>query len=725
MEEDELTRLRRLYEEEKRLREEEQRRREAAESNALEAQLRREAAEELARGAQPQTVEQYLEACHSLQLSIQIVTNPALTTQGEPTNPSNRLFPRRIIPWGEDFAMQQEAIWNQLKGSSLFSSQPLFPSQHSLQFVKSYLRPLSSENCLRYFERDVVENPVQTLMDEVYKDSTLRDALGFRGTVTFESHTNLEPSPVPPGATKPRRKARGKGNQADQYCVYRDSGGGHIPVFAIEYKAPHKLRLDELVTGLESEIQPERDVINKNGGNFAFAAKCLAAAIVTQLFSYMIGKGIQYGYVCTGEAFVFLHIPNDDPTIVYFSLCVPSLDVMDDDQTRLHRTAAAQAFAFAIQALSVDPPPASWHDRTTTLDVWPVEYDDVLRDIPETVRKEPRATPYKPQRWKGFKRSPIQTRSRCKPLDSDMVADDDSSSSEEGPPSPSPKHSYRSGRRQALMSPGTRSDKKPNSSRRGQQPVQQRVINNRPFCTQKCLLGLANGGPVDETCPNFEHHGPEHISQQEFQQLIREQLAKDRGPDADCVPLYISGALGSLFKVCLSSHSYTMVAKGMESFDLDRLQHENKIYNRLRSIQGKYVPVCLGMVDLILPYYYDCGVFSHFLFLSWGGQPLAHCMNLLNKQNVTDTVTAAYKEMHKLGVLHCDAAPRNVLHDKHTGTVMIVDFERSELDSREALGPISPNAGNRKRKRVISRQGEDAFARELSSIVTALSRMEK
>ncbi|KMU78641.1 hypothetical protein CISG_01681 [Coccidioides immitis RMSCC 3703] len=532
MEEDELTRLRRLYEEEKRLREEEQRRREAAESNALEAQLRREAAEELARGAQPQTVEQYLEACHSLQLSIQIVTNPALTTQGEPTNPSNRLFPRRIIPWGEDFAMQQEAIWNQLKGSSLFSSQPLFPSQHSLQFVKSYLRPLST--------------------------------------------------------------------------------------------------------------------------------KCLAAAIVTQLFSYMIGKGIQYGYVCTGEAFVFLHIPNDDPTIVYFSLCVPSLDVMDDDQTRLHRTAAAQAFAFAIQALSVDPPPASWHDRTTTLDVWPVEYDDVLRDIPETVRKEPRATPYKPQRWKGFKRSPIQTRSRCKPLDSDMVADDDSSSSEEGPPSPSPKHSYRSGRRQALMSPGTRSDKKPNSSRRGQQPVQQRVINNRPFCTQKCLLGLANGGPVDETCPNFEHHGPEHISQQEFQQLIREQLAKDRGPDADCVPLYISGALGSLFKP-----------------------------------------------------------------KAWRALILTDSSMRTRSTIASDLSRATYKEMHKLGVLHCDAAPRNVLHDKHTGTVMIVDFERSELDSREALGPISPNAGNRKRKRVISRQGEDAFARELSSIVTALSRMEK
>jgi hypothetical protein len=28
----------------------------------------------------------------------------------------------------------------------------------------------------------------------------------------------------------------------------------------------------------------------------AFAAKALATAIVTQLFSYMVGKGIQYGF---------------------------------------------------------------------------------------------------------------------------------------------------------------------------------------------------------------------------------------------------------------------------------------------------------------------------------------------------------------------------------------------------------------------------------------------
>jgi hypothetical protein len=35
----------------------------------------------------------------------------------------------------------------------------------------------------------------------------------------------------------------------------------------------------------------------------------LIAAVVTQIFSYMMDSGVRYGYICTGEAFVFLHIP--------------------------------------------------------------------------------------------------------------------------------------------------------------------------------------------------------------------------------------------------------------------------------------------------------------------------------------------------------------------------------------------------------------------------------
>ncbi|KAJ6437118.1 LOW QUALITY PROTEIN: Major facilitator superfamily domain, general substrate transporter [Purpureocillium lavendulum] len=484
-----------------------------------------------------------------------------------------------------------------------------------LEYVKSLLKPISSELGLRDFERDVVENAVQKLVDGAYMDPLLRRSLGLQGTVTFESHTNLgatdddpisEPmeqmslgrggagaaasaSAAKPVAPKVRRRARGKGNRADQFCIYRTSDGQNVPALAIEYKAPHKLSVHEVVTGLESEIRLERDVINQVG--FAFTARALAAAVVTQLFSYMIGKGIQYGYVCTGQAFVFLHIP-DDPSNVYFSVCVPNLDVMDDDETRLHRTAVAQVFAFILQTLRTRPPPESWHDEAERLDTWAVEYDDVLRNIPATERnrKEPRASPYKPQRWTDFKRSPIRTRSRCQRADANIgrPADDD-----EDPPSPTPNSARPGGKVAPSTGTGSRGGGKRGrrlGDRREQSRATKPNVQSRPFCTQHCLLGLAYGGPMDENCPNVNHHGQGHIARVEFVRLIRGQLATDCGHDADCAPLHRSGARGSLFKVRLSSHGYTLVAKGVESLDLGCLQHENEVYDRLRPIQGKHVP---------------------------------------------------------------------------------------------------------------------------------------
>ncbi|KJZ70625.1 hypothetical protein HIM_09980 [Hirsutella minnesotensis 3608] len=699
-----------------RRREEEQRRRE-------EEQRRREAAEQLAVASRPQTLQQYLETCHSLHLAMQVMTDRSSTTQGETTNPAGRIFPRRIIPW-DDFVVRQEEIWDDLSMGELFSK-PAFPSQHQMEYVESLLKPISSE------------------LGSGISSATL----GLQGTVTFESHTNLgttnDPisapmgnmslgrgsagpaattsAPKPPSAPKSRRRARGKGNRADQFCIYRTSDGQDVPALAIEYKAPHKLSVDEVVTGLESEIQPERDVINKDGQGFAFTARRLAAAVVTQLFSYMIGKGIQYGYVCTGQAFVFLHIP-DDPSTVYFSVCVPNQDVMYDEETRLHRTAVAQVFAFILQALRARPPPETWHDEAETLGTWAVEYDDILRNIPasERKRKEPRASPYRPQRWKGFKRSPIRTRSGCHPPGSTIgqPKDDD-----EDPPSPTPNLSRTGGKTSAAGSRGGGKHGRHRGKQQQSGPATKPDIQSRPFCTQRCLLGLAYGWPMDESCPNADNHGQGHINRLEFLRLIRDQLATDRGRDADCAPIHRSGSRGSLFKVRLSSHGYTLVAKGVESLDLACLQHENEMYDRLRPIQGKYVPVCLGSIDLVRPYYYDSGVYVHFLFLSWAGQPLLHCTDEAVKAGIDDAVSKIFKAMHKLRVLHRDAEPRNMLYSPDSGKLMVVDFERAEFRGRQPLRLIVPTVQNRKRKRGrLEKQKKDDFARELESVVRTTSR---
>ncbi|KAK3312492.1 hypothetical protein B0H66DRAFT_570734 [Apodospora peruviana] len=189
-----------------------------------------------------------------------------------------------------------------------------------MAYVESLISPISSEQGLRSFERDTVENAVQKLVDASHTnlgavDDRLSEPLE-RMSLAGNSAADIALTTTA-AIRKPRRPAKGKGNRADQFCIYRTADGAKIPAMAIEYKAPHKLSQEEIVTGLASDIQPGRDVINKDCEGFVLASRALTAAVVTQLFSYMVGKGIQYGYVCTGQVFVFLYIPDDPATVFY------------------------------------------------------------------------------------------------------------------------------------------------------------------------------------------------------------------------------------------------------------------------------------------------------------------------------------------------------------------------------------------------------------------------
>lgn len=55
--------------------------------------------------------------------------------------------------------------------------------------------------------------------------------------------------------------------------------------------------------------------------------------------------------------------------------------------------------------------------------------------------------------------------------------------------------------------------------------------------------------------------------------LTRDQLATDRGPNADAIALYKRGAIRSLDKIRLSSYGYTFVATGVKKDHLDRTQN--------------------------------------------------------------------------------------------------------------------------------------------------------
>ncbi|OBT39281.1 hypothetical protein VE00_10595 [Pseudogymnoascus sp. WSF 3629] len=656
--EQQLVELQRKFEEAKARADEEQRRREAAEAES-----------------QPKNLIEYLETCHSFSLALEVVTDKSLSTQGDTTVPTGRPFPQRIR---------------------------VFPSAHQLDYVQKYLDPIALEFALRHYARETVENPVRTLIQEIHKHEQFREQLQLWGTIMFESHTNLG-QPIEPSMEKEMEhmsisepnisrvggsRAKGKGKQVSRQHNTRVRRTNGPSCFSIEYKAPHKFPLAQIIAGLNGEIRPGEEIINQEGDDFEFLSKSLVATVVTQLFSYMIAKGVQHGYVFDGEAIIFLYILNDDPSTVCYHLSILRLDFQEDDENRLHRTSVAQILAFVLGALAAESPRQSWHDAAAGLETWAVEYIDILKKIPETERKASRSSPYNASRWKEFNRSPIKTRSRLLAATCNKPVNDQtrekSDEDDDTPPTPTPNRTTRPRIGQGEGKPkkryrASRSQNRSNST--GQEEVEEvstTRIEDRPYCTQKCLLGRATSSAASVSSSH---------------EAAVTKLTANRSTSKE-----------------LEEHS----------LKFDSLHTESKVYNRLRSLQGNCIPVCLGISNLKLPYYYDCGVYVTMLFLSWAGRPLHQYINLENENDVIKRVTSALKALHNLQVLHKDAKPRNMLWDEHRGRLMLVDFERAEIQTRLPLGIIIANRKRNRQGDIKMAVKENDFDREMSTAISCI-----
>ncbi|KAK2809105.1 hypothetical protein FQN50_004159 [Emmonsiellopsis sp. PD_5] len=724
---------RRLEEEGRRL-EEEVRRRE-------EEQRRREKAEALAANSESTTLSLFLRGCHELLLAITIVTDPTQTTQGPVTKPTNRKVPSLIAIW-DSFNGDQAEVWDTLDSYPSFLTGKLFPSKHQLDYVRQLINPITSEWDLRYYERDTVENQVRMIVDKIVENEAVRGAFGLQGPVTFESHTNLgrpeenslsegvQPMPGDPmpevrpptrgerGTQRSTGQPAGTAGQADRFCIYRQDGSEHIPAIAIEYKAPHKLTRAEMAMGLLKEIRPAQDVINQESDDVEFCCRRLVAAVITQLFSYMVRKGVRYGYVCTGEAFIFVHIP-DDPSSVRCALCIPDLDVQGTDDSDIRLTAVAQVLAFTVIALKSPPVPQQWCDDVSRLDVWPVEYSEILAQTPPAARPKHTSPAYRGRRPRDLPSLTMSLRSGgCRPPKRDRRPTSSPSPSPPSSPSLAPSRPARTGRGGSVQSGKSREAPggKISRTRQTSNVIEPPAIKSRPYCSQKCLLALRDRGSLDSLCPNYHDHRKSRINVEGFRSRVQTQLATDRGPDADCRPLYKAGSCGALFKVRLSSHGYTLVAKGVEYGHRHRLEHEMQVYNRLQDLQGDCIPVCLGVVQLAseYPYYFDEGIYTHMLFLSWAGESVQESTTSSQAADVSSMVSNALRAIHLKGVLHGDAEMRNVLWNPTYQRVMLVDFERATI--RDALSDVPDNT--RKKRRLE----ETSFSKEIERMESAFEK---
>ena len=738
-------------EKEKRQKAEEERQKAEEERQHVEEELRKEKEE-----TRNTTLTEYLTFCHDyLSESLTVQTDKSLSTQGDPSNAKGKVRPDYLAPWKEFIDTQRTTL------ETLYSVYPMdnmteqFKSRH---FIKAQgkdvgRRPLASEDDLMILQRDIVETPVTQIVEHLNTLDNVRKEFALAGGFEFHNHMNslndgadevddeivprleaqqLEPST--PRAAPPLYDCR-----PDQICVFTTVENTKKPTLVVEYKAPHKVTFAQL----RHILQPDRlplvleSVINRvkvpskeeREAYFEYYAERLVAAVISQTFSYMVHCGTQYGYVSTGEAFIFLYIkPEEEAKTVYYHLAEPNEDVKAQKQAfpsedYLNRTAISQVLAFTLLALKSVQEGQEWREEIIeSLKTWEVDYEAILRQIPQTPKTAGEPSPflsqYRPTTYRLI--VPKRSGSIHQRLRSRKTPNNDSTiQAHQGtPPSSDDESSPSSTPTRPQGGPRGKQGQRGQRGQRGRPPAgaasSSRAAQKRAFCTQLCLQGLAQGGPLDRQCPNVSNHykeghqGDRHqLNGEEFRVLLGEQLRQGRGDAVQ--PLGMQGARGALFKVTLTSHGYTVAGKGTVRAFIKKLRHEAEIYRRLVTLQAIHIPIYLGSIDLDKPIYYDTGVrIMHLMLLSWAGKCLEDGKTApgIDRQTWTSDLVSAINAVHAAGVLHGDIRMPNVLWNEETKRVMVIDFEEAEIVKeagivntlRQALSPISPN---RKRKRAL------------------------
>ncbi|KAG9228078.1 hypothetical protein BJ875DRAFT_390182, partial [Amylocarpus encephaloides] len=236
------------------------------------------------------------------------------------------------------------------------------------------------------------------------------------------------------------------------------------------------------------------------------------------------------------------------------------------------------------------------------------------------------------------------------------------------------------------------------------QAAEESDVRHRQYCTQACLLGLVRKHSLDDACPNINAHrtygvGNHHaLGRKSLAKHMLRQLAEN--PDNGCKPLGKQGARGALFRLTLERYGYTFVAKGTVTAFEVKLKHEGLVYRHLDEVQGDLIPVYLGNISLLCPYFLDFGVrIVHMLLMSWAGEQARTDLMIAMGRDLTAETTRAVAKLLNYRVEHRDVRPPNVLWNPETKNVMLVDFERSAILKQVTV--LQETSLNRNRKHLL------------------------
>lgn len=714
----------------------EERQKGAEERQRQEAEQRRQAEERERQERErnrPTTFPEFIRHCHGLLGRPLRAQTPSRSTTGKIPPPTGKHCPIRLLPWTDCEAKQREiyeSVCRYLQPTEEDARQLFAPlvalEDHGRRFAR---RQISSEQDLETYERLAVEDHVHDIVAELCKIPDAREEFRLGSGLWFDNHANAldeddEIDASQPSTTKP--------SKPDQFCIHRVDGTTSTLLTTVEYKPPHKLSLAILREGLRpmdfwhEVIEPDT-VPTEEPERSRYNAARVAGSAIVQEFHAMIQEGLTYSYLTNGLVDVQLWVPYGDPTTLYYDLGDPSMygtagvGRPGAPMTRIERTLCLCLMSFRTPLRD-----QAWRNAAEDkLPKWRTSFDSERSQIPtaalpqnpnveyassEYTSPEQTTSEYLPSSSpagspvKG-RRVPTRATSSCAPS-SDRHAREDSTDSEVDPAASAGR---KRGFSQVTSSPPTQQSA-PRTGPQGKQSGQSRQ-HVAQYCTQKCLLGLQQGGILDPDCPNMELHmhsgseGRHPISAADLVTKLKGQLDQDL--DHNCSPIGPCGSYGAPFKITCATFGYTVVGKGTTSRLWGEVSREAEVYRVLQRGQGSAVPVFLGAINLARIYFlHGAGKIRHMLLMGWGGISVS---NMTLDKTIQRAISRSVKEIRSLGICHQDLRPENILWNAELRRALIIDFHRSTLDCRPMRKrpapvkrlPCGPEERESKRLRVV------------------------
>ncbi|PHH80143.1 hypothetical protein CDD80_2681 [Ophiocordyceps camponoti-rufipedis] len=627
------------------------------------------------------------------------------------TNVAGMHYPRHIKHW-IDYDLGRREIFASLaeclpEEARLFDSKLVVQAQAGRLDCRAILQETDVQRFIGDFFEESTVQMVKTLCQypEIQRRFRIPDGLRYQGSKCATHLYDCSEGTEGSGRHRPDRKMPDRVLVLDGPSIQ-----DRVIIYPSEFKNPLHFSSDNVIRYLNPELDIYESILRTSCSRETdqeehnYAAEEAVAAAVVQTYHYMIDVGCKYGVLATGELCVFLRIDWEDYETLFYQTVdfrtrnSSHVSVGPEGGVSYRDTVLGHYLAFTLMAASCNETPSQdrINEANHELPTWHKE--DVVPSSSQTSDNSggsgseyiPDGKPSKQDGDDGQRRQ--GPRRACR--------DPDQGTLRQGRPDDEDEEQHEPTIASAPSAPGGQS----RQTQQGEGGTTQSTSGEtggstadtttqvRPYCSHDCLLGLANGGFLDANCPNVAFHRgncernlarlSHPIIQTQFLALLLKQL--ERTLDKGIEPLGLHGACGALFKVTLFQFGYTMVCKGAVEGRIKVMRHEEEVYKRLQTVQGKHVPVCLGAIDLRTVnrgYYYDVGVkLVHLLFLSWAGNDLCEADTRgKEKDQLEARAKLSLRAIHELGVVHKDVRLKNMVVKDESSDVMVIDFERAAL----------------------------------------------